>query len=352
MGIKVYEIFEWPAYPALLHQSTQSGGKTLDNVLCEDFECLSILSIGKDSSNSDHHPILMQFDCGSCKIPIPSFSLVFIVNSAQQMTVFCNFWSSFSFLDHPARKVVGFDDQPDNSIFSSINKKRRKRWNVPFYYSSHFVHSLNFVTTLNSECIKKAAQNIFVRVRRTENDLSDSVKLDRLCFPNETATNSISECLEVDRLFSVQSLPQQMHCSKVKFCGEDSIATGCNMFFSDSFNTQIDETHGVSLQSERLVYHSELLNSKPELIYTLPVEVKQTTYDTLDNFPCKLLNWNINVLSTLFYPNFCSIFSFLKFPDDCRPTFVIQFFKVTWTNFHYDFWLSFRWLLRGSQSIW
>ena len=81
----------------LLHESTHSGGNTLDNVLSNDFQCLSLLSIGKDSSISDHYPILIQFDCGSCNSTVPCFS-AFTFNSAQQMTVFRELSSSFSFL--------------------------------------------------------------------------------------------------------------------------------------------------------------------------------------------------------------------------------------------------------------
>ena len=109
---------------ALLH--SLSGGNSLDNILVNDFQFVSLLSIDKDSFVSDHYPIFMQYDRGSCKSTVPSLSSTFTFNSAQQMTVFCELCSSFSFLDYPDSSVVDFYHQPKNSIPSSFNKKVRK----------------------------------------------------------------------------------------------------------------------------------------------------------------------------------------------------------------------------------
>ena len=107
----------------------------------------------------------------------------------------------------------------------------------------------------------------------------------------------------------------------------------CNKFLLRSdvpSNKQIYGTHGVPLQFEKLLCLPELLNIKPELIYTLLVKLRQTTHDNNDIFSCKLLNSIIGVFSTLFYPVFCSVILILNFPDICKPAFVIQFLKLTW----------------------
>ena len=127
--------------------------------------------------------------------------------------------------------MVDFSDQLNNSISSSFNK-RSKRQNAPFYYSSHTMHSLNLVKTLRRKCIKNPSHHNFVLVTKAEEDLSDSIELDRLCFLNGTATNSTTECFKAVRSLSVQSLPQQMHFGKLKFCSEISIANGFNMLFT------------------------------------------------------------------------------------------------------------------------
>ena len=100
---------------------------------------------------------------------------------------------------------------------------------------------------------------------------------------------------------------------QTEFYSENSIAESFDTFSTENINNQFFGNHVVHLQSQTLVYPSELLiNIKPELIYTLVVELKQTTHDTKDNFPCKVLESNINILSTLLYPFFCSSFSTLK----------------------------------------
>ena len=130
------------------------------------------------------------------------------------------------------------------------------------------------VNTLRRKCIKNPSKHNFVLVTKAEEDLSNSIELDRLCFLNGTATNSTSECFKAVRFLSVQSLPQQRHFGKLKFFSEISIVNGFNMFFSDNCNKQHFEIRGVPLQSQKLVYLSELLNIiKPELIYTLLVKL-------------------------------------------------------------------------------
>ena len=119
-----------------------------------------------------------------------------------------------------------------------------------------------------------------------------------------------------------------MHLGKLKFSTDFFIANGFNMLFSDDFNKQSYEMHGVPLKSQELVCLAELLNNiKPELIDTLLVKLKQTTYGTDDNFHCKLLKSKYRCVLSSSLPHFLLHFLTLKFPDIWKTAFVIPLFK-------------------------
>ena len=100
-----------------------------------------------------------------------------------------------------------------------------------------------------------------------------------------------------------------MHFGKLKFSKEISIANAFNMFFSDNVNKQNYEIHGVPLQSEKLVYLSELLNiTKLELTYTLVVKLEQIAYDTNDNLPASCQKRLSMLFQVSFTPSFVRIF--------------------------------------------
>ena len=93
--------------------------------------------------------------------------VIYSFNNAADIQSFENSWETFPFhLDSASEIVDAFYSHIQLSIPLCFPKKRSKRIQQPFYYSSHSMHCLNKMNTLVRICSKNPRANNLAKLKR------------------------------------------------------------------------------------------------------------------------------------------------------------------------------------------
>ena len=116
-------------------------------------------------------------------------------------------------------------------------KKRQKRQNAPFYYSSHTMHLLNVLNTAKRRCEKYHAALNLRKMSAIARDVNISIKLDTAVFVDSFTKRHIglNGCFKLQKRLKTSNVPNVMIHNDVKFKQNVDIAEAFNAFFASVF---------------------------------------------------------------------------------------------------------------------
>ena len=117
-------------------------------------------------------------------------------------------------------------------------KKRQKRQNAPFYYSSHTMHLLNVLNTAKRRCEKYPSALNLRKMSAIARDVNISIELDTAVFVDSfTKRNSgLNGCFKLQKILKDSNVPNVMIQNDVKLQRNVDIAEAFNAFFASAFN--------------------------------------------------------------------------------------------------------------------
>ena len=284
------EIFTSMGLFALItDEPTHYQGHTLDNILINnESPNLSHCILDQHTALSDHFPIKITLYVNQIVSTNPN-KVIYSFNNAADIQSFENSWETFPFhLDSASEIVDAFHSHIQLSIPLCFPKKRSKRIQQPFYYSSHSMHCLNKMNTLVRICSKNPHANNLAKLKRAREDFVQSVEMDKILFIQGSSTTSLTDCFSLLRKLKGSSYPTIMYLNNSTLQTEIDIANGFNSFFAENFNsTSFSYLPSNSDSSIRL---TDLNNSfHPNTLLELLTKVKLSSNQTFDQLPTALL---------------------------------------------------------------
>ena len=187
---------------------------------------------------SEHHAIHSCVDLSSisysttatlsapARIPFSSFNRL-------NFALCSNFFSvSISFHEHYVKKYIACFGE---ILRQFLERKRQKRFEFPWYYSSHTVHLHNKVKTASNFFRLHSLQSL-------HEDLCISIELDTACFVTEFSEKhkSLFACYKLINKLQSTPVPIEMTYNDDILCGPQNIADAFNKFFITVYNPPIE----------------------------------------------------------------------------------------------------------------
>ena len=203
----------------------------------------------------------------------------------------------------------------DELILHFSSKKRRKRRTVPWYYSSHTLHTMNKLNTA------LRARNSAERVEKLHSDLQNSIELDTVVFLDsfKSSNTGTSSCFRLIIKLKNESLPMTMFFEGEKLSGATSIAYAFNTLFSSVYRP-IDSRFADF--SDRL--HNNLIFNEGDVKMALS---KASLGCGFDNIPGEFLRSAESSLSFHLTKLFHSMAHNCLFPDSWKKAVITPVFK-------------------------
>ena len=116
-------------------------------------------------------------------------------------------------------------------------KKRQKRKNAPFYYSSHTMHQLNVLNTAKRRCEKYPLALNLRKMNAIARDVIISIEPDTAVFVDSfTKRNSgLNDCFKLQKILKTSNVPNVMIQSDEKLQRNVDIAEAFNAVFASVF---------------------------------------------------------------------------------------------------------------------
>ena len=284
------EIFTLMGLFALItDEPTCYQGHTPDNILINnESQNLSHCILDQHTALSDHFPIKITLYVNQIVFTNPN-KVIYSFNNAADIQSFENSWETFPFhLDLASEIVDAFYYHIQLSIPLCFPKKRSKRIQQPFYYSSLSMHCLNKMNTLVRICSKNPRANNLGKLKRAREDFVQSVEMDKILFIQGSSTTSLTDCFSLFRKLKGSSDPTIMYLDNSTLQTEIDIPNGFNSFFAENFNsTSFSHLPSNSDSSIRL---TDLNHSfHPNTLLELLTKVKPSSNQTFDQIPPALL---------------------------------------------------------------
>ena len=228
-------------FEQLVTLPTHINGNTLDLILVNFSTCL-ISEVGTGISDFSDH-VLFSFQCyfdnkkthlPNCnhKVHIPPefFSYLQLELASSLVSVLSPITGknyAYDGLEHFPQLLSWF-----------YRKKRQKRQNAPFYYSSHTMHLLNVLNTAKRRCEKHPLALKLRKMRTIARDVKISIELDTAVFVDSfTKRNSgLNGCFKLQKILKTSNVPNIMIHNDVKLQQNVDIAEAFNAFFASVFN--------------------------------------------------------------------------------------------------------------------
>ena len=311
--------------PIIINTPTHIANNVLDNILVSDPSLFNLLSIDSVANISDHYPII--FECIiSEQLVLVSSPLQYNFNNLRSLNNFRSYWQPFDYSNHPSSTVEEFYLHLHNAIALTLVKKRTKRVELPYYYTSHTVHCYNRLETLKRRCIRNPTNKNLTNLNSSQKDFDNFAELDRITLLHGSTTHLISESFKLLRSLSSQTLPQ------IKFRGDNyfnsvaAIVNGFNDFFAENFNLQhFDDV--VPPTDCSLELDGVLDTFSPCEIVNFINNLKSSTSPTNDGFPTRLLKLHSELFGKLPHPVFRSVVLTRIFPAEWKVSHILPLYK-------------------------
>ena len=117
-------------------------------------------------------------------------------------------------------------------------KKRQKRQNAPFYYSSHTMHLLNVLNTTKRSCEKYPSGLNLRKMSAIARDVNISIELDTAVSVDSfmKRISGLNNCFKLQKLLNTSNVPKVIIQNDVKLQRNVGIAEAFNASFANVFN--------------------------------------------------------------------------------------------------------------------
>ena len=300
-----------------IFEPTHCSGSILDILLLNranpgDIEVL-------ESDFSDHKPVSITFPTKSddeirpvayskSSFDYTTFSVM--LNSGYNALQYAHLYDDFS--------VVIFSIL-NESVRVSSYRKRLKRQNLPFYYSSHTVHLLN---KLGTQKKRNPMHDHSTLVDR----LNVSMELDKVCFLQSYETMDVNSCFKILKSLSNSSpYPGTMHFAKRSASTTIEKANLFNDFFASVFKTS-GEIQITSLSTSSTIELCKVSVSHEKVLHFLQ-SANDSASVCCDDVPPAFLKHCAFQLSPLVAALYEDILKRKKWPDVWKTAYITPLYK-------------------------
>ena len=309
-------------------EPTHRSGNILDMVFAANDTAVTVANV---NLISDHYPI--TFDL-VLELPIIRRSSYVSVYSKSSCNELC-FWWNLSFLHsycvwrNPNEITVGdWFCLFNYALMSSISLKRKRRRELPYYYSSHSVHLLNQQSTITRRLQRQWTLTDALDLKRVKLDVTHSIEMDETLLLSELGPTS--NCFRLLRSIKNKPLPS---CTKwddnVAFSDSDK-AEFFNSFFAFVYSDtgSIDAVH--SEPSNGSSGSTILLQDVPlsaDRVEKLLCKINDSSTYSFDLVPPFVLQSQSSNISTSVFLLFCSILNCAIWPDVWKTSIITPIHK-------------------------
>ena len=309
-------------------EPTHRSGNILELVFAADDTAVTVANV---NLISDHYPI--TFDL-VFELPVMRRSSSFPVVSKSSFNELC-FWWNLSFLHsycvwrNPIEITVGdWYCLFNYALMSSISLKRKRRRELPYYYSSNSVHLLNQQSTITRRLRRQWTLKDALDLKSVKLDVTRSIELDEMLLLSELGPTS--NCFRLLKSIKNKPMPSCMRWhDNVAFFDSDKVEL-FNSYFASVYSDAGSIDAVPSEPSNGSSFSSILLQHVPLSIVRvekLLCKIDDSSTYSSDQVPPFVLQCQSSNISCSVFLLFCSILNCAIWPDVWKISIIIPIHK-------------------------
>ena len=311
---------------------THRSEHILDLVFAADDTAVTVANV---NFISDHYPI--TFDL-VLELPVIRGSSSVPVYSKSSFSELC-FWWNLSFLHSYCvwrnlnEITVGDWYCLNYALMSSISLKRKRRRELPYYYSSHSIHLLNQQSTITRRLQRQWTLKDALDLKRVKLDVTRSIELDETLLLSELGPTS--NCFRLLRSIKNKPMPSRMKWhDNVAFSDSDK-AELFNSYLASVYSDTGSIDAVPSEPSNRSAGSTILLQDVPlsvDRVEKLLCKVDDDSTHSSDQVPPFVLQSQSSNISISVFLLFCSILNCAIWPDVWKTSIITPIHKKDRTD--------------------
>ena len=310
----------------LIDEPTHRCGIILDLVFCvDDLDCNVIRS---GHQLSDHYPVTFSLSKDTpSRPPVLCFSRSQFDDNLFAFNLSNLYSYIFSTIVHCASFCHDWQLLFSQALDLSLPRKRRKRVDSPYYYSSHTMHVANQKNTADRALQKAWSLPAVLKCRSLANELTCSIDADKACLLDSLSSGDTRQCFKFLQLLSNSSpIPAVMQWNHREASCNASIASLFNDYFCSVYKPAVTQRLGSATDTLTPICLDDLTISV-DGIENLLQSCDDSSAHGCDNIPSFVLRNCSRFISTAVYYLFLHILSVAEWPEFWKTSHVTPLLK-------------------------